>query len=68
MAAVIGGVGSIPGAIMGGYILGFSEILFVGLLPPAYASYRDAFVFGLLIVILLILPDGLLGGKNEDRA
>jgi branched-chain amino acid transport system permease protein len=68
VAAVIGGVGSIPGAIMGGYILGFSEILFVGLLPPAYASYRDAFVFGLLIVILLILPDGLLGSKSEDRA
>ena len=68
VAAVIGGVGSIPGAILGGYILGFSEILFVGLLPPAYASYRDAFVFVLLIVILLILPNGLLGKKSEDRA
>jgi branched-chain amino acid transport system permease protein len=68
VAAVIGGVGSVPGAILGGYILGLAEILFVGLLPPAYASYRDAFVFGLLIIILLILPNGLLGRKIEDRA
>ncbi len=68
VAAVIGGVGSIPGAILGGYVLGLAEILFVGLLPPIYASYRDAFVFVLLIVILLLLPNGLLGKKSEDRA
>lgn len=68
VAAVIGGVGSIPGAILGGYVLGLAEILFVGLLPPIYSSYRDAFVFVLLIVILLLLPNGLLGKKGEDRA
>jgi branched-chain amino acid transport system permease protein len=68
VAAVIGGVGSIPGAILGGYLLGLAEILFVGLLPPAYASYRDAFVFGLLIIILLLLPNGLLGASAEERA
>ncbi len=68
VAAVIGGVGSIPGAILGGFILGLAEVLFVGLLPPIYSSYRDAFVFGTLIVILIILPNGLLGKDLEDRA
>jgi branched-chain amino acid transport system permease protein len=68
VAAVIGGVGSIPGAILGGYILGLAEVLFVGLLPPIYSAYRDAFVFGLLILILLILPNGLLGGGNAERS
>ncbi len=68
VAAVIGGVGSIPGAMLGAYLLGMSEVLFVGLLPPEYASYRDAFVFGLLILVLLVLPNGLLGRSTEERA
>ncbi len=68
VAAVIGGVGSIPGAILGGYILGLAEVLFVGLLPPIYSAYRDAFVFGTLIVILLIMPNGLLGNDEGERA
>lgn len=67
VAAVIGGVGSIPGAIVGGYILGVSEVLFVGLLPPIYSAYRDAFVFSTLIVILLILPNGIFGKRSEER-
>ena len=68
VAAVIGGVGSVPGAILGGYILGLSEVLFVGLLPPIYSAFRDAFVFSTLILMLLILPNGILGKKTEDRA
>lgn len=68
VAAVIGGVGSIAGAMLGGYILGLSEVLFVGLLPQEYASYRDAFVFGLLIVVLLVMPNGLLGKSTDARA
>jgi branched-chain amino acid transport system permease protein len=68
VAAVIGGVGSIPGAILGGYILGLSEVLFVGLLPPIYSAYRDAFVFSTLILILLLMPNGLLGKRMEERA
>ena len=68
VAAVIGGVGSIPGAILGGFVLGFAEVLFVGLLPPIYSSFRDAFVFGTLILILIALPNGLLGKDLEDRA
>jgi branched-chain amino acid transport system permease protein len=68
VAAVIGGVGSLAGAVMGGYVLGLAEVLFVGLLPPEYGAYRDAFVFGLLILILLVLPNGLLGRAAEERA
>ena len=68
VAAVIGGVGSLPGAVLGGFVLGCAEVLFVGLLPPVYGAYRDAFVFGLLILILLALPNGLLGRAQEERA
>ncbi len=68
VASVIGGVGSIPGAMAGGYILGLAEVLFVGLLPPEYSGYRDAFVFSLLIVILLVRPHGLFGRADEERA
>jgi len=61
VAAVIGGLGSLPGAVLGGYVLGMAEIFFVGLLPPAFSAYRDALVFGLLIAVLLVRPAGLLG-------
>jgi len=68
VAAVIGGVGSIPGAVLGGYLLGLSEVLFVALLPPEYSGYRNAFVFGALIIVLLVMPNGLLGRNTEARA
>jgi len=68
VAAVIGGIGSIPGAMLGGYVLGLSEVLFVGLLPPEYSGYRNTFVFGTLILVLLVMPNGLLGRNTETRA
>jgi branched-chain amino acid transport system permease protein len=68
VAAVIGGVGSITGAMLGGYVLGLAEVLFVGLLPPEYSGYRNVFVFATLIIILLIMPNGLLGRNMEERA
>jgi len=67
VAAVIGGVGSIPGAIFGGLLLGISEVLFVGLLPPEYSIYRDAFVFSILIIILIVMPNGLMGKNTQER-
>ncbi len=66
VAAVIGGIGSVSGAALGGYVLGLSEILLVALLPPSYSGYRDAFVFILLILVLLFKPSGLLG-QAEGR-
>ncbi len=68
VACVIGGVGSIGGAVLGGYLLGIAEVMFVGMLPPIYSGYRDAFVFATLILVLLLLPNGLLGRPEEDRA
>lgn len=63
-AAVLGGIGSIPGAMLGGLLLGVVENL-----GAAYISmgYRDAIAFGLLIIILLIKPTGLLGKNIQQK-
>ncbi|MDD4895827.1 MAG: branched-chain amino acid ABC transporter permease [Atribacterota bacterium] len=66
IAAVVGGIGSIPGAMLGGFVLGMSEILFVTFFP-ALSGYRDAFVFIILILILLFKPDGILGIKVQEK-
>lgn len=68
VAAVVGGIGSIPGAFLGGYVLGFAEVFFIGFLPPSYSGYRDVLVFGLLFVVLLVRPQGLLGRAGGRRA
>lgn len=67
VAAVIGGFGSIPGAVLGGYVLGFAEVFLVAMLPPDLQGYRDAFVFIMLIIILLVRPQGILGTKAMQR-
>jgi branched-chain amino acid transport system permease protein len=68
VAAVIGGIGSIRGAVVGGILLGVAEIGFVGFLPPQYSGYRDAFVFALLLLVLLVRPNGLFGTSEIERA
>ncbi|MEW6327759.1 MAG: branched-chain amino acid ABC transporter permease [Thermodesulfobacteriota bacterium] len=60
VAAVLGGIGNIHGAVLGGFLLGVMEILLVAFLP-SLAGYRDAFAFILLILILLFRPTGLVG-------
>ncbi len=66
IAAVIGGIGNITGAVIGGFILGLGEIMIIALLPNL-TGYRDAFAFVLLIVILLIKPTGLMGEKIAEK-
>ena len=66
IAAVFGGIGSIPGAVIGGLVLGFIEILAVAFFPDL-AGYRDAFAFVLLIGVLLCKPTGLLGARLEEK-
>ncbi len=66
IAAVVGGIGNIPGAMLGGLLLGMSEILFVAFLP-ALSGYRDAFIFLILIFILLFKPDGILGKNVQEK-
>jgi len=61
---VVGGMGSIPGALIGAYLLSFGETASLAFLP---SELRDAFAFGLLFVVLLVRPNGLLGQKPPDR-
>jgi len=63
-AAVVGGIGNLSGAVLGGFIMGLSET-FIGASP--YSQYRDAFSFALLIVILLVRPGGLLGSVATEK-
>lgn len=64
VAAVLGGIGSLPGAAIGGLLLGLSECLLGG---SFLSSYRDAIAFGILIVILLIRPSGLFGSSVAEK-
>jgi branched-chain amino acid transport system permease protein len=66
IAAVIGGIGNIKGAVVGGFILGLGEILLVAVFP-SLTGFRDAFAFVLLIIILLIKPTGLMGEKIAEK-
>jgi len=64
-AAVIGGIGSIPGAMLGGILMGVVEA--VALKFPLIAPYTDAIEFLILIVILLVRPTGLIGKKRREK-
>ncbi len=66
IAAVIGGIGDIRGAVLGGFLLGLMEILIVAFFP-ALTGYRDAFAFVFLIVILMAKPTGLLGQNLTEK-
>ncbi|MBO8158135.1 branched-chain amino acid ABC transporter permease [Thermosyntropha sp.] len=63
-AAVLGGIGSIPGAMLGGIILGVLEIFGVAYLS---SSYKDAIAFAILILVLLIRPQGIMGQKKIKK-
>lgn len=66
IAAVIGGIGNIKGAVVGGFILGIGEIMLIAFLPDL-TGYRDAFAFVLLIIILLYKPTGIMGEKLTEK-
>lgn len=66
IAAVVGGIGNIKGAVLGGFILGLGEIIIVAS-SPALSGYRDAFAFVLLIIILLVKPTGLMGQNSAEK-
>jgi len=65
VAAVLGGIGNVGGAMVGGLLLGLLEILLVAARPDM-AGYRDAIAFGILIFILLFRPTGLMGDRLPD--
>lgn len=64
VATVIGGMGSILGAVLGGFLVGAATVFFQVVLPVGIRSDRDAFVFGLIILILLVRPSGLIKVKS----
>ncbi|MEO6053722.1 MAG: branched-chain amino acid ABC transporter permease [Chthoniobacterales bacterium] len=64
IAAVLGGIGNIPGAALGGFIMGIVETFAGG---SDISSYRDAIAFGILILILLLKPAGLLGNAQPEK-
>ena len=64
VAAVFGGIGSIPGAVIGAFIIGICENIIKGM---GWTTFSDAFTFALLIVILIAKPTGLFGEKSTDK-
>ena len=65
IAAVLGGIGNIPGAVVGGLVLGLAEALGAGYIS---SEYQDVFAFVVLVVVLIFRPSGLLGQRTADRA
>jgi branched-chain amino acid transport system permease protein len=64
VAAVMGGIGSMPGAVLGSLVLGWSESFFTGYIS---SDYEDVFAFLFLVLILIFRPSGLLGRKETDK-
>jgi len=64
VAAVFGGIGSIPGAVVGAFIIGICENIIKG---SGLTTFSDAFTFALLIIILIVRPTGLFGEKQTDK-
>lgn len=65
-AAVVGGIGSIQGAMLGGFILGVCEIMIVAFFP-SIAGYRDAIAYAILLFVLLVRPKGILGVEVTEK-
>ncbi len=64
VAAVLGGIGNIPGAVLGGLLLGFAES---AVIAGGKSEYRDAIAFGILILVLIVRPTGLLGRSTPEK-
>ncbi|MBW4560481.1 MAG: branched-chain amino acid ABC transporter permease [Mojavia pulchra JT2-VF2] len=60
---VLGGLGSIPGAVLGGFVIGLAEAF----VPSEYSAYKDAVAFGILFIMLIVRPQGLLGRRFVQK-
>ena len=68
IATVLGGLGSLAGAVLGGFLVGMVEVFSQAFLPDQLAPYRDAIVLTTVIAILLVRPDGLIPAAKVDRS
>jgi branched-chain amino acid transport system permease protein len=66
IAAVLGGIGNLTGAMIGGFLLGIAEIMIVAFMPQL-AGYRDAFAYAILILLLLLRPTGIMGEVQPEK-
>ena len=64
VAAVLGGIGSIPGAMLGGLVIGIAEVVVTAL---GYSTWTDAVVFAILILVLLVKPTGFMGASMNEK-
>lgn len=67
VGVVLGGMGSLPGAALGGFMVGVIQTAFQAVLPPTLGGYRQAFVFGVVIFFLLFRPRGILAPPQVER-
>ena len=65
VACVVGGFGSLPGAVLGGFLLGALEVGMLVILPQSYGGMKDAFVFAVIAIILVWRPEGILSPQKE---
>lgn len=64
VATVIGGLGSLPGAVLGGFLVGALTTLLQAFLPAGLRDFREAFLFGIVILVLLVWPNGILSARS----
>jgi branched-chain amino acid transport system permease protein len=67
VATVVGGMGSLLGAVLGGFLIGVATVLLQALLPEGLREARDAFVFGFVLLILLVLPNGIVQPRSQKQ-
>ena len=66
IGAVVGGIGSVPGAMVGGFLLGLGEIMLVGFMPTL-TPFRDIFAYSILILFLLFRPGGIFDVREREE-
>ena len=67
IATVIGGLGSLPGAVVAGFLIGGISVLMQVILPLDVRPFRDAFVYGAVIVVLIWRPNGLFAPRSAKQ-
>ena len=67
IAVIIGGLGSLPGSVLGAYLLGATSVALQAGLPLELRSFRDSLVFLVVVIILVVKPDGIMGARLQNR-